>query len=93
MLPNTEVFLISFFYYLGKADLIMGYWNPEIKLGVTGHFFRDNSATISKNSKMQSNVWSFFQIEALFSIKKKCMVTPSFLFGYQKHLLSSAFSA
>ena len=32
------------------------------------------------------------QIEAYF-ISEKCMVTPNFLFGYQEHLLNSAFSA
>ena len=32
----------------------------------------------------------FSKIEALLSLKK-CMVTPNFLFGYQQHLLSSAF--
>ena len=25
--------------YAGKADLNMGYWNPERKLGKAGHFF------------------------------------------------------
>ena len=38
----------------------------------------------------------FFQIEALLFQSEKCMVylfTSSFLFGYQEHLLSSAFSA
>ena len=33
-----KYFLRSFFDYAGKADLCMGYWNPERKLGVAGHF-------------------------------------------------------
>ena len=46
-----------------KVDLGMGYWNPERKLGVAGHF-------TLKSSKMQSNAWDFFfQIEALLSLK------------------------
>ena len=45
-----------------KADLSLGYWNPETKLGVAEHFFRDNYATIIilKSSKIQSNVWHLF---------------------------------
>ena len=34
---NKEVFLRGY-DYAGKADLSMGYWNPERKLGVAGHF-------------------------------------------------------
>ena len=28
--------------YAGKADLNMGYWNPERILGAAGHFCGDN---------------------------------------------------
>ena len=35
--PYTEVFF-TVSDYAGKADLSMGYGNPERKLGVAGHF-------------------------------------------------------
>ena len=40
------------------------------EIGGNHAFFRDNEATvILKNSKIQSNIWHFFQIEALVSLK------------------------
>ena len=71
----------------------MGYWNPERKLGVAGRLFRENEATIIvKSSNIQNNVWRcfFFQIEALLFLEN-AWLHPIF-FGYQEHLLSSAFS-
>ena len=54
--------------YAGKADLNMGYWNPERILGAAGHFCGDNLLIIILKSKIQSNVWHFFfQTEALLS--------------------------
>ena len=35
--PNTEAFL-TVYGYVGKGDLIRGFWNPKRKLGVTKHF-------------------------------------------------------
>ena len=47
----------------------------------------DNLSTIFvKSSELQMYMYG-----VLFS--EKCMVTPNFLFGYQKSLLNSAFSA
>ena len=40
--PNAEVFLHSVIDYTENADLSVGYWNPERKLGVEGLFVRDN---------------------------------------------------
>ena len=46
----------------------------------------------SKTVKYKAMYGMFFQIEIIIS--EKCMVIPpNFLFGYQEHLLSSAFSA
>ena len=47
--PNSQV-ILDRLYPCKKADLSMGYWNTERKLGVAGHFFRD----------ILSNVWRFF---------------------------------
>ena len=44
------------------------------------------------NTAIINYVWRFFPSWSLI-ISEKCMVTPNFLFGYQKHLLSSGFSA
>ena len=46
---------------------------------------------ISKKVKYKGMYDVLFKTETFLS-RKKCMVTPNFLFGYQEHLLSSAFS-
>ena len=53
-----------------KADLSKGYWNLKRKLGVTTHFFRDNSATITLSYskavvKYKAMYGILLQIEAL----------------------------
>ena len=53
-----------------KADLSKGYWNLKRKLGVTTHFFRDNSATITLSYskavvKYKAMYGVLLQIEAL----------------------------
>ena len=80
----------------GKQILARAILKSKRKLGVTTHFLE----TIIKQHyskkqylKIQSNLLRFFfQIQAFFS-SEKCMVNPNFLFGYQEHLLNSAFSA
>ena len=56
-------------------------------------FFIDSEATIIlKNSKIELMYGDVFEIEALLSLKI-AWLPPNFLFGYQEHLPSSAFSA
>ena len=64
----------------GKQILTRAIEIQKKKLGVITFFFRDNEATIIlKNSKIQSNVWGFFQIEALFSLKNAWLPLIFFL--------------
>ena len=67
----------------GKVNLCKACWNPKTKVGVTMLFFRDNKATIiQKGLKYKTMYGIFSQIEGKLS-PKKCVVTPSFLFGFQ----------
>ena len=38
MAPQIQKYFCTVYDYAGKADRSMGYWNPERKLGVAGHF-------------------------------------------------------
>ena len=69
------------------------------KLGVAGHFLLEiiSNNYSKKNPKKQKvkyqamyDVFYFFP-NSSFIIPEKCMVTPNFLYGYQEHLLNSAF--
>ena len=73
MPPYPVIYFCTVYGYAGKADLSMVYWNPERKLGVAGHFLEviKQQIIILNNSKIQSNVWGFFQIEALLSLKNE----------------------
>ena len=80
MVPtNTEVFFSRFMTMREKQILAR---DIEIQ--------KENWGTnILQSSKIQSNVWRLFPNRSSI-ISEKCMVTPNFIFGYQKHLLSSA---
>ena len=41
-LRGQQKYFCTVYDYAGKADLNMGYWNPERKIGGGGAFFRDN---------------------------------------------------
>ena len=67
-----------------KADLSKGYWNPKRKLGVTTHFFRDNSATITLSYskaavKYKAMYGVVLQIVALLSLKSAWLPQIFFL--------------
>ena len=62
------------------------------KMGVTTHFSKIIILIFVKSFKIQSNVWRSLPNWSLI-ISEKFMVTPNFRFGYQEHLLSSAFSS
>ena len=70
----------------------MGYWNPERKVGVEGHFFEVIKQRLSKrSSEIQSNVWRFFffQIEALLYMKNAWL--PPIFFWIPKALSKFCF--
>ena len=46
-----------------------------------------------KKTEKHKAMYGVFFPNWSFIISEKCMVTPNFIFGYQEHLLSSAFSA
>ena len=76
------MYFCTIYGYAGKADLSMGYWNPERKLGVVEAFLEiiKQQLIILKSSKIQSNVLRFFfQIEALLSLKNAWLPPIFFL--------------
>ena len=85
MPTNKVVFLCGFMTIQGKQISARGI-EIEKEIAGTMHFLEitKQQFIILKNSKIQSNVWHFFPLLSL---------NPYFLFGYQEHLLSSAFSA
>ena len=66
--------------YVGKAYLIMGYWNPEGKLRVTGHLLEIIKQQLLKKAvKYKAMYGLFFQIEALLSLKNTWLPQIFFL--------------
>ena len=77
----------------GKQILALGLLKSKKKIKANYTFFRDNEGTIIlKNSPIQGICMAFFP-NLCFINSEKGMATPNFLFGYQEHLLKSAFSA
>ena len=62
------------------------------KLGVTTHFSEIIKQQYFKTAPKYKVMYGIFSLIEALIISEKCMVTPSFLLGYQGHLLSSAFS-
>ena len=75
----------------GKEDLSKGYWNPKKEIGGQA-FFRDHNLIfkLAKNAIRCYVFWSFLGL-FLVNCFRKCVVTPSFRFGFQKPLLGSVF--
>ena len=85
--------------YAGKANPSKGYWNPKRKLGEGGgepHIFleiiKKQLFKKKKTGKYKAMYDDFFPNWS-FIISEKCIVSPSFLFGYQDDVVISAFSA
>ena len=56
------------------------------------HFLEIIKQQYSKTQQNTKQCMVFFFPNWSFFISEKCMVTPDFLFEYQEHFLSSAFS-
>ena len=74
--------------YAEKAELSKRTWYSERKLGVTTHFEEIIKLEFGKERHTLLCVLKLFTISF-----EKCVVTPNFLFGFQYHLLRSAFPA
>ena len=87
---------IPIYDYAGKADLTKGRLPRAIETqkenGDNHAFFKDIKAIFKKRQNAKQCMAFFLKLNPLI-ISEKCTVTPSFVLGYQKHLLSSAFSA
>jgi len=68
--------------YGEKVDLSKGYWNLKRKLWVTAHFPAIiKQPQFQKSAKIQRMYGNFFpNLSSIIS--EKCVVTPSFLFGF-----------
>ena len=94
-----QKYFCTVYDYAGKTDLSMGYWNPERKLEVAGHFLEIiEQQSFSKAVKYKAMYGVFVLFCFVLSKLKlyyllKIYGYPQFSFGYQEHFLSSAFSA